>query len=133
MTATSRTLFVIGSGPGIGRSVTTLFAKNRYHNVALIARRAEQLCLEKEAVEKAVGSEVNVKIYAVDVVNTEDLLKVLDDAEAALGKPECVFYNAARVLPSVLLTHEVEEIEYDFKVNKPTAIFMIEQVLIISF
>jgi len=116
MASSGKTIFVIGSGPGIGRSVTTLFAKNGYSNVALIARRAEQLSVEQKAIEESTGPHTKVKTYAVDVVDSEALIKALDDAEAALGKPEVVFYNAARVLPSALLTHEVKDIEYDFKV-----------------
>ncbi|KAF6814679.1 short-chain dehydrogenase reductase sdr [Colletotrichum sojae] len=113
----SKTLLVIGAGPGIGRSVAALFAKNRYRNVALIARRESQLELEKKAVEDAVGPEGKVRTYAVDVVDAAALSKALDAADAELGKPECVFYNAARVLPSELLTHEASEIEHDFKIN----------------
>jgi NAD(P)-dependent dehydrogenase (short-subunit alcohol dehydrogenase family) len=116
MATPTKTLFVIGSGPGIGRAVTTLLASKRYSHVALFARRAEQLSSEKAALEKGIGAQVNVRTYAVDVVNSEALLQALDDAEAALGKPECVFYNAARVLPSELLSHDVKDIEYDFKV-----------------
>ena len=117
MASSDKTLIVIGSGPGIGRSVTTLFATKRYNNVALIARRADQLGLEQKAVEEAVGSGVRVKTYAVDVVDSSALLEALDDVEAQLGKPECIFYNAARVLPSELLTHDVKDVEYDFKVS----------------
>lgn len=116
MAPSDKTLTVIGSGPGIGRSVTTLFATKRYGNVALIARRAEQLKLEQKTIEEAVAG-VNVKTYAVDVVDSEALLKVLDDIDAQLGKPECIFYNAARVRPSELLTHDVRDIDYDFKVS----------------
>lgn len=117
MASNGKTLIVVGSGPGIGRSVTTLFATKRYSNVALIARRAEQLKLEQKAVEEAVGAGVNVKTYAVDVVDSEAFIKALDDIEAQLGKPECIFYNAARVLPSELLTHDIKDVEYDFKVS----------------
>ncbi|KAF2109446.1 hypothetical protein BDV96DRAFT_502560 [Lophiotrema nucula] len=126
MASSSNTLFVIGSGPGIGRSVTTLFATKRYSKIALIARRAEQLSVEQKAVEDVVGSEVQIKTYAVDVVDSEALLKALDDAESALGRPECVFYNAARVLPSQLLSHEVKDIEYDFKINV-SALYVVAQ------
>lgn len=117
MSTTDRTLIVIGSGPGIGRSVSTLFASKRYNNVALIARRAEQLELEKSALEEALGNNVKVKTFAVDVVHTEALLHALGEAESHFGKAECIFYNAARVLPSKLLEHDVKEIEYDFKVG----------------
>ncbi|GAB1315479.1 hypothetical protein MFIFM68171_05689 [Madurella fahalii] len=113
----SKTLLVVGSGPGIGRAVTTLFATKRYSNVVLVARRAEQLKVEQAAVEQAVGPQVTIKTCAVDITDTDALLKALDDSDAALGKPECVFFNAARVLPSSLLDHSVKDIEYDFRIN----------------
>lgn len=111
-----RTLLVLGSGPGIGRSVAALFASNRYSKVVLIARRAEQLNTEKRALQAAVPS-VKVKTYAVDLTNTKALTAALDDADAVFGRPETVLYNAARVLPSELFVHPVEEIEYDLKVG----------------
>lgn len=116
---TDRTILVLGAGPGIGRYVTSLFASKRYNNVVLIARRAESLRLEKKAVEAAVGNRANVKTYAVDTSNTADLVKALDDADKTFGKPEVVFYNAARVLPSEFFVHPVEDIEYDLKVSPP--------------
>ncbi|KAF6816169.1 short-chain dehydrogenase reductase sdr [Colletotrichum musicola] len=122
----SKTLLVIGAGPGIGRSVAALFAKNRYRNVALIARRESQLEIEKKAVEDAVGPEGKVRTHAVDVVDAAALTKALDAADAELGKPDCVFYNAARVLPSELLTHDVAEIEHDFKINV-SALYAVSQ------
>ena len=119
MTPESRTLFVIGSGPGIGRSVATLFASKRYTKVALFERNSEQIKLEKSAIEDAAGPDVQVETFAVDVVQTKAFRAALEEAEAKLGKPECVFYNAARVLPSELLKHGVEDIEYDFGVSFP--------------
>lgn len=118
MAATNRTLVVIGSGPGIGRSVTSRFASERYNNVALIARRAEQLEVEEKVLKEAVGSQLKVKTYARDITDSNALLSALQDVEITFGKPECVFFNAARVLPSQLLTHDVKEIEYDLKVNQ---------------
>ncbi|KXX82454.1 hypothetical protein MMYC01_201656 [Madurella mycetomatis] len=112
-----KTLLVVGSGPGIGRAVTTLFASKRYSNVILVARRAKQLNEEETAVKRAVGPRVNVKTLAVDITQTDALFKALDEADAAVGKPECVFFNAARVLPSALLDHDVKEVEYDFKIT----------------
>jgi NAD(P)-dependent dehydrogenase (short-subunit alcohol dehydrogenase family) len=115
--ASNKTLLVVGSGPGIGRAVTTLFASKRYSNVVLVARRAESLAAEKAAVEQAVGSQVNIRTYAVDITDLAALSKALEDADAAFGKPECVFFNAARVLPSAFFEHDVKEIEYDLKVR----------------
>lgn len=117
--ASDKTLLVVGSGPGIGRSVSTLFASKRYGKVTLIARNAEQLKTEKAALEEALGDKVKVKTFALDVTDSAALLKAVDDSEAEFGKPECVFYNAARVLPSQLLSHDVKDMEYDFKVSLP--------------
>ncbi|KAF0327908.1 hypothetical protein GQ607_004739 [Colletotrichum asianum] len=113
--ATNQTLLVIGAGPLIGRSVATLFASKRYSNVALIARREEQLQIEKKAVEEAAPS-ATVKTYTADITDPEAFTKVLDQADADLGKPSCVFFNAARVQMSEMLVHDVKEMEYDFKV-----------------
>lgn len=97
---------------------TKLFASKRYNHIALIARRAEQLKIEEKAAIEAVGSRVKVKTFAFDVTDTDALKKTLDVVDAELGKPECVFYNAARVVPSQLLSHDVQEIEYDLKVRE---------------
>lgn len=114
--STDRYLLVIGSGPGIGRSVTKLFASQRYNKVALIARRSEQLAVEKAVLEESTPN-VRVKTYALDITDGDALLKALSDSEAEFGKPETVVYNAARVLPSQLLSHQIEDMEYDFKVR----------------
>lgn len=115
--ASGKTLVVIGSGPGIGRAVATLFASKGYSNVVLIARRNESLGQEKAALEQAVGAQVKINTYAVDITDSAALTKALDSADAAFGKPECVFFNAARVLPSAFFEHDVKDIEYDFKVR----------------
>ncbi|KAI3337645.1 hypothetical protein HD806DRAFT_46610 [Xylariaceae sp. AK1471] len=114
---TDRHLVLIGVGPGIGRAIACLFASKRYNNVTLIARRPEQLKIEKAAVEAAAGPQVKIKTYAVDVVDRDALSTALVDAQATFGKPECVYYNAARVTPSQLLTYDVKEIEYEFKLT----------------
>lgn len=111
-----KTLLVVGSGPGISRAVTSVFAAKRYDNVVLLARRTDSLESEKAAVEQAIGKQVNIKTYAVDITDVAALATALDDADAAFGKPECIFFNAARVLPSAFFEHPVTEIEYDFKV-----------------
>lgn len=122
MPESNATLLVIGVGPGIGRAVTALFASKKFQRVALIARGSESLKTEKKALEDAVGQHLKVKTYAVDVANHDALLEALHSVEADLGKPDCVFYNAARVLPSKLLSHDVKEIELDFKVMLITLI-----------
>ncbi|KAK5627622.1 hypothetical protein RRF57_003337 [Xylaria bambusicola] len=112
-------LVLIGVGPGIGRSVACLFASKRYNKVTLIARRAEQLKIEQAQVEAATENShpVTVKTYAVDISDHAALTAALIDAEASRGKPECVYFNAARVITSQLLIQDVKDIEYDFKLT----------------
>lgn len=43
--------------------------------------------------------------------------EALDAAENTVGQPDIIFCNAARVLLSILLTHDVNDIEYDLKVS----------------
>ncbi|KXJ85551.1 hypothetical protein Micbo1qcDRAFT_221969 [Microdochium bolleyi] len=125
MTDKTPALFVVGSGPGIGRAVAKLFSFRRYAKVALFARNTEQLKADQEAV--SFENEVQVRTYPVDVTDTAALLDALDQAEKDLAsKPQCLFYNAARVQPSPLLEHDVKEIEYDFKINV-SALYIVAQ------
>jgi NAD(P)-dependent dehydrogenase (short-subunit alcohol dehydrogenase family) len=124
--ASSKTLLVVGSGPGIGRAVATLFASKGYSNVVLVARRTESLAQEKAALEQAVGAQVKVNTYPVDITDSAALTKALESADAAFGKPECVFFNAARVLPSAFFEHDVKDIEYDLKINV-SALYVVAQ------
>ncbi|KAL1838048.1 hypothetical protein VTJ49DRAFT_3096 [Mycothermus thermophilus] len=122
----SKTLLIIGSGPGISRSVATLFASRRYKNVGLVARRAESLAAEQAALQQAVGADVKVGIYIVDITDSEALAQALDQADDELGKPETVFFNAARVIPSAFFDHDIKEIEYDLKITV-SALYLVAQ------
>ncbi|KAI5458822.1 hypothetical protein BGZ63DRAFT_416374 [Mariannaea sp. PMI_226] len=112
-----RTLVVIGAGPGIGRSVASTFSSNRFSKIALVARREESLQAEKSSLEKTSTRAVTVKTYVVDVSDGDALVSAMDKIEADLGQPEVIFYNAARVLPSMLFEHPVADIELDFKIT----------------
>jgi NAD(P)-dependent dehydrogenase (short-subunit alcohol dehydrogenase family) len=118
--STSRVLLVIGSGAGIGNAVTSLFATNGSFNaIALVARSKDRLANDKAAVETAAKSanrQVSVTTYVADASDSAALMPVLAEVEK-LGQLECVFYNAARVIPSAFFEHSEEEILYDFKVS----------------
>ncbi|KAF9767632.1 hypothetical protein IL306_015179 [Fusarium sp. DS 682] len=110
------TLLCIGSGPGIAHAITTLFAAKRYQHVALVAQKAEQLHVEKAAILKAAGYNVEIRTYALDVTDTSVLLSTMTHIEKMMGNIECVIYNAARVQKSSFFEYHVEDIEYDFKI-----------------
>lgn len=109
------TLLVIGSGPGIGRSVAVHFAKNHISHIALISRDSTRLATDAEEV-RSVNSSVDIKTYAIDVADLPSLRSTLSSLNG-FGTLECVFYNAARVRLSPLLEDPVEELDYDWKIT----------------
>jgi NAD(P)-dependent dehydrogenase (short-subunit alcohol dehydrogenase family) len=115
----NKTLLLIGSGPGIGRSMASIFAAKRYNRVALIARNlnGDHLEEDRRAVQAASSPDVVVKTYACDVADTQKLLKTLEAVEADLGIVECIYFNPARIFPQPILEHDLEEVTYDWKVG----------------
>lgn len=106
-------LFLVGAGPLTGRAIAQKFSEQRYKRVALFARREDQLQTEAAAL----GADIQVKTFAVDVTDYQALRSAFDQAEAQLGKPECICYNAARVQFSDISSLDVEEIDYELKVG----------------
>lgn len=114
----NRLLLLIGSGPGLGRAVASCFAQRYFDRIALIARNAEQLQRDAIAVEEAAASAnrtVVVQTWQVDVCDIERLEEALKDINQ-FGDLECVYYNAARVGPSLLFTAKTETIDADWRV-----------------
>ncbi len=119
MSIPTPTLLLIGSGPGIGLATSTLFAQKKFSKIALISRNASRLVSEAESISSAVsksGKQVEVKTWAVDVVDSARYKKVLEEV-GDWGEVTCVVFNAARVQPSPLLEFAEEEILADFQVQ----------------
>lgn len=114
---TSHCLVVVGSGPGIGSHVASLFAAKRYRKIALISRNHERLQKEKILVEQAALPNIAaVHTYSVDITHTDELQKILSRINIDFGIPECIYFNAAIVRGSQLLQTSEEELIMDFKV-----------------
>jgi NAD(P)-dependent dehydrogenase (short-subunit alcohol dehydrogenase family) len=109
-------LVLIGSGPGIGQSVAALFASKRYDTVVLVARRQEQLDLDRKAVEAAAPG-VAVHTYVTDVADGVKLKKTLEKISSETKAPETVFFNAAIIRPTSIPEETEENMLYDFKVG----------------
>lgn len=118
-TPTTKSLLIIGAGPGIARAVSSLLSTKGYTTITLLARRASQLARERSTL-LSLHPTLNLQIHTfpIDITDAPALTTALTAADAALGgPPSLVFFNAARVIPSNLFTHPAEEIEYDFKVT----------------
>lgn len=112
-------LLITGSGPGIGLSTAKAFArKNSCHfgTIVLVSRNAERLAKEKAEVEQE--GHAQVVTYSTDLANFEHLKATLKEVEK-LGPLGCIFFNAATVRMSEVLTTGVGEIEEDFRVCSP--------------
>jgi NAD(P)-dependent dehydrogenase (short-subunit alcohol dehydrogenase family) len=117
--AGSRTLVILGSGPGIGVSIASLWAKHGFEKVALLARDSARLQTDSKSVSEAAGAAkkaVEVKTWSVDLTDSKALKIVLEEVQL-FGQIECVLFNAARVRTSKLLEELEEDIERDFRVR----------------
>ncbi|KAF7196670.1 17-beta-hydroxysteroid dehydrogenase 13 [Pseudocercospora fuligena] len=112
-------LVVLGSGPGIGVSTAKLFAQKYFSKIALVSRNAERLDKERTEVVQAAaesGRTVEVDTFVTDLGDLTQLRQTLSKIEK-LGPIGCVFFNAARIRPSEILSTSVEEIEEDFRLT----------------
>ncbi|TYB61132.1 SDR family NAD(P)-dependent oxidoreductase [Nonomuraea sp. PA05] len=80
---------IVGSGPGIGRSVARRFAKEGLE-VGLVSRSGSDLGLG------------GVRTYRADCGDEGELRAALDAAAGELGTPDVVVYNAAIIRPDTL-------------------------------
>jgi len=82
---------VVGVGPGIGSSVAKKFASQGY-NVALIARRQQNLASVQEAIERSGGK---AKSIVADASSEKSIIDAFSTIRTTMGKPEVLIYNAA--------------------------------------
>ncbi|KAE8322446.1 hypothetical protein BDV39DRAFT_218596 [Aspergillus sergii] len=126
--ASTRTLLLIGSGPGIGVAVASLFAQKHFDHIALFARNPSQLQADKETILSSaadVGRQVHVRTWQVDISDLEQFKAALTEVQS-FGTLECVYFNAARVGGSKFFDFPVEDIELDLKVSV-TALYVAVQ------
>ena len=118
MSSSHGTLFVVGSGPGIGSNVAKVFAERGFKQVILASRNGERLSKEVEEV-KAAASGVKVDAVTMDLGDKISIKQALEQADKHLSGNvlEAVLFNAARVGPSKLLEHTPEQIESDIHVR----------------
>jgi short-subunit dehydrogenase len=112
--SSSKLLVLIGSGPGIGLATAKLFASKGF-NVALVSRSADRL--KDDAAQVKGSSSVKVETFPVDVADHDALKSTLENIHKALGPPEIVIYNAARVGPSEFGKFTPEEMMQDYRIN----------------
>jgi NAD(P)-dependent dehydrogenase (short-subunit alcohol dehydrogenase family) len=113
-----QTLLLIGSGPGIGSSVATVFASKGFNHVVLISRNYARLQDDKVTILANIKGEApQIDLIQADISDNGSLKQALKAVDGLGSNIGCVFFNAARVAPSPLLEFPVEGIANDFKVG----------------
>jgi NAD(P)-dependent dehydrogenase (short-subunit alcohol dehydrogenase family) len=100
---------VTGVGPGTGRAVAEVYAKNGYQ-VAMLARSAERLETYRAAMEGG-------HAFPCDVTDFDRLRAVVGEVETTLGIPDVVVHNAVGGAFGDVMTVDPEVLEYNFRVN----------------
>jgi len=116
-TAENKLIVILGSGPGIGVGVASLFASRTFTKVALLSRNTERLREDAESVRKAASKDAVIKTFSIDLADTKAIERVLSEVEKELGAPEVVVYNASNVSGSRFFAYGEEGVEKDFKVK----------------
>src|SRR4051794_27224887 len=81
-----QTALIVGAGSGLSASLARLLSRNGM-KVALAARAVDKLA--------TLGAETGAHVFACDATREADVGKLFGDAEAAMGAPAVVVYNAS--------------------------------------
>lgn len=122
MTAPTRTIVVLGSGPKIGSHVAALFATRGFTNVALLSRNSDRLKEDQafvlEQAVKAGIKSITIKVYSIDLQgDVESVRAVLRKVESDLGPPEVLLYNASKLERSAMFEYQEKSMEESYRVR----------------
>ena len=121
----AKTCVVIGVGPGLGLALCRRFGQEGF-KVAMLARDQERL----EEFHRSLADEnIVADAYGADVGDTESLLAALQDAEAKLGSPDVMIYNASAFHPGALSSLGNQALARDLQTNLVGALIATKQVL----
>lgn len=121
-----RVALITGSSRGLGRAMAITFAGAGAH-VAICGRREDVLAETKAKVEAA-GSGKVVAIQA-DVARAEDIERLIDGAEAALGPIDVLVNNAGHSMHAPFVELSDEDWEADFELKIFAAIRTVRRVM----
>jgi NAD(P)-dependent dehydrogenase (short-subunit alcohol dehydrogenase family) len=104
----TKTIFITGTSSGIGKLTVKYFAERGW-NVAATMRTPEK--------EMELNKLSNVKLYALDVTNTESIHKALENAKKDFGRLDAVVNNAGFGADGVFESMTDEFIQKQFDTN----------------
>src|SRR5690242_1702963 len=87
----TKSIAVIGAGPGLGQAVAHRYAREGYA-VAVVARRPEPL---DRLVERLTGDGARAFAIAADLADTGAVPALAEQIRATIGDPEVLYYGVA--------------------------------------
>jgi short-subunit dehydrogenase len=109
----SKSILIIGAGPGISTAVAKKFGQNGY-SIGLINRNVETA---KAIINGLAEKGITAFSSPADVADTAALQGAITDLKQKLGGINVLLYNAAAIKVKNILSETAEELAADFKVN----------------
>lgn len=116
----NKTILITGASTGIGRDTAVYFARNGWNVLATMRH------LEKAT---DLNDLPNVKVMALDVMQPEQVQKVVEEGIAAFGKIDVILNNAAYYVAGAFEALSEAEVRRHFEVNYFGALTLIKAVL----
>lgn len=113
-----RTALIVGAGPGISASVARQLAAAGLR-IGLAARNIEKLA--------ALAAETGAETFAVDAADPASVSRLFEEADARLGTPEVVLYNASGRLRGPIAELDPEEVRRAIEVSAFGGFLVVQQ------
>lgn len=116
----NKTIFITGSSSGIGKATARYFAQKGW-NVAATMRTPTR--------ETELGSLPNVKLFRLDVLDSDSIRQAITDARAAFGGIDVLVNNAGYGAVGVFEAATPEQVQRQFDTNVFGVMNVIREVL----
>lgn len=123
----SKTIAIIGAGPGVGLAIARRFG-NEGFNVALLGRSTEKL---KKLVSDLQNDGITAAAFTADVIDREGLAASLQNVISHFGNIDVLEYGPTPAMESLktVLATDVDAASYQFAFNVLGAITTVQTVL----
>jgi NAD(P)-dependent dehydrogenase (short-subunit alcohol dehydrogenase family) len=113
-----RTALIVGAGPGISASVARAL-KAAGLRVGLAARNAERLA--------GLASGIGAEAFVVDAASPEAVAQLFERAEATIGSPDVVVYNASARAPGPIAEIKPQDVRRALEITAFGAFLVVQQ------
>ena len=113
-----RTALIVGAGAGISASLARSLAKAGL-KVGLAARNIDKLA--------PLAAETGAEVFAVDATNPAGVAGLFEQADARIGEPDVVIYNAAGRVRGRIIDLDPEQVRQAVAVSAYGAFLVVQQ------